>query len=153
FVMAPPAHIEAVVERHRARGSGGERGAPREELQIPDLFARKRIEEELRRSRDELEERVKERTAELERANELLKEEMAQRAAAERQLVQAQKLEAVGRLAGGVAHDFNNLLGVILGRSSMVQSRITPEDPLWDEMEAIRVACRQGASLTHHMIS
>jgi signal transduction histidine kinase len=152
FVMAPPSQIEAVVERHRTR-LPPEGRTQSEGLQTPDLFARKRVEEELRRSKGELEMRVKERTAELERANELLKQEVAQRAAAERQLVQVQKLEAVGRLAGGVAHDFNNLLGVILGRSSMVQSRLSPEDPLWEDMEAIRLACRQGASLTHHMIS
>jgi two-component system cell cycle sensor histidine kinase/response regulator CckA len=155
FVMAPPSIIEEVVERHRpstsvARlGRPGPPGTP----QIPDLFARKRIEDELRRSRDELELRVKERTAELEQANALLKEEVAQRAAAERQLVQAQKLEAVGRLAGGIAHDFNNMLGVILGRSSMVQARLGRDNPVWEDMEAIRLACRQGASLTQHMIS
>jgi CheY-like chemotaxis protein len=64
-----------------------------------------------------------------------------------------QKLEAVGRLAGGVAHDFNNILGVILGRSSMVQSRLQRRDPLWADMEAIRSACMQGASLTRHMMA
>src|SRR5205807_1370511 len=47
----------------------------------------------------------------------------------------------------------NNLLGVILGRSSMVQSRVAEDDPLWQDMEAIRTACRQGASLTRHMIA
>jgi two-component system, cell cycle sensor histidine kinase and response regulator CckA len=151
FVMAPANRIESLVERFRKPGSNRipGSGAPR----IHDLFARKRVEEELRRSRDELEQRVKERTAELERANELLKAEMAQRAAAERQLAQVQKLEAVGRLAAGVAHDFNNVLGVILGRSSMVQSRVPSSEPLWADMEAIRLACRQGASLTQHMIS
>src|SRR5206468_778949 len=66
---------------------------------------------------------------------------------------QAHKLEAVGRLAGGIAHDFNNLLGVILGRSSMIQSRIAVDDPLWHDMEAIRSACRQGASLTRHLMA
>ncbi|HEY8075090.1 MAG TPA: ATP-binding protein, partial [Labilithrix sp.] len=129
FVMAHPTRIEAAVAKH----------APAPGYAIPDFFARKRMEEELRKSRDELDARVKARTAELERAN--------------AQLAQSQKLEAVGRLAGGVAHDFNNLLGVILGRSSMVQARVQENDPLWQDMEAIRNACRQGASLTRHMIA
>jgi signal transduction histidine kinase/ActR/RegA family two-component response regulator len=103
--------------------------------------------------RDELEARVRERTAELERANALLVDEIAQRAEAERRLAQAHKLEAVGRLAGGIAHDFNNLLGVILGRSSMVQSRLTEGEPFYDDMEAIRSACRHGASLTRHLMA
>lgn len=151
FVMAHPSRIEQVVERYVTSQPG--LASRIRDYQIPDLFARKRVEEELRRSRDELEDRVRERTAELERANALLKEEMAQRAEAERKLVQMQKLEAVGRLAGGVAHDFNNILGVILGRSSMVQSRLRCSDPLWADMEAIRGACMQGASLTRHMMA
>jgi signal transduction histidine kinase/ActR/RegA family two-component response regulator len=137
FVMAPPSRIEEVVERYKT--SRPQIAARIQGHQIPDFFARKRAEDELRKSRDELDERVTARTADLERAN--------------ARLVQAQKLEAVGRLAGGVAHDFNNILGVILGRSSMVQSRLSPGDPLWEDMEAIRSACVQGASLTRHMMA
>ena len=68
-------------------------------------------------------------------------------------LLQRQKLEAFGHFAGGVAHEFNNVLGVILGRSSMVQSRLGPRHSLWDDMEAIRLACREGAALTQQMVS
>jgi signal transduction histidine kinase/CheY-like chemotaxis protein len=151
FVMAPPSRIEAVLERYkRETPSIADRMVVQ---QTPDLFARKRIEEALRESRDELDLRVKMRTSELVRANALLQEESAQRAAVERRLAQSQKLEAVGRLAGGVAHDFNNLLGVVLGRCSMIQRRVTEDDPLWQDMEAIRLACRQGASLTRHLIA
>jgi signal transduction histidine kinase/CheY-like chemotaxis protein len=137
FVMAHPSRIEGVVAQYKA--SQPQLEARIRDAIIPDFFARKRMEEELRKSRDDLDERVV--------------AEIAQRTDAERRLAHAQKLEAIGRLAGGVAHDFNNLLGVILGRSSMVQSRLASSDPLWAEMDAIRSACEQGASLTRHMLA
>ncbi len=127
FVMAHPNRIEEHVAKFRG------------DFQIPDFFARKRIEEELRRSRDALEQRVAERTRELRETNELL--------------LQAQKLEAVGRLAGGIAHDFNNLLGMILMRASLLQSRVTKEDPEWRELDQIRHACERGGALSRQLLA
>jgi PAS domain S-box-containing protein len=68
------------------------------------------------------------------------------------QLVQAQKMEAIGRLAGGVAHDFNNMLGVILGHVELALKTISPENPLSGHLHEIHKAADRSANLTRQLL-
>jgi PAS domain S-box-containing protein len=71
----------------------------------------------------------------------------------ERQFQQAQKMEALGRLAGGIAHDFNNLLTVIHLSTRLLERGLRRQDPLWDHVRHIREAGDRAARLTRQLLS
>ena len=71
----------------------------------------------------------------------------------EEQLFQAQKMESVGRLAGGVAHDFNNMLGVIIGRAEMALEQDAPTDKLQHNLKEILKAGLRSADLTRQLLA
>lgn len=149
FIMAPPARLQAHIEDYVAANPTT---SPAGVHVVPDLFARKRLEDELREARDTLEQRVAERTEALRAANERLQEEIANRAHVERLLAQSQKLEALGRLAGGIAHDFNNLLSVMGGYAELLLAELPAADPAALFASEIAESVKRASGLTHQLL-
>jgi len=69
------------------------------------------------------------------------------------QLLQSQKMEAIGRLAGGVAHDFNNLLTAIIGYANFAKGASTPDSPIADDIEQVLRAAERAAGLTRQLLA
>jgi len=101
-----------------------------------------------------LEERVRERTVELEQMNQRLRDEAASRAAAEAQIRQLQKMEAVGQLTGGIAHDFNNMLAIVVGSLDIAKRHLASDLGKAERFigNALEGAQR-GAQLTSHLLA
>ena len=79
--------------------------------------------------------------------------DISERKSLESQFLQAQKMEAVGRLAGGVAHDFNNMLSVILGYSDIIKLGLHKDDPLTHNLAEIEKAAQRAAALTQQLLA
>lgn len=86
-------------------------------------------------------------------AFEVIAEDLTERRTLEQQLRQAQKLEAVGRLAGGVAHDFNNRLTVISGQAELLLTELPADSAMRDHAEAIMGSSRRAADLTAQLLA
>ncbi len=80
-------------------------------------------------------------------------EDITEKSIMEQQLAQAQKMESVGRLAGGVAHDFNNMLGVIIGYSELAIERVDPISPVRADLKVILSAAHRSADLTRQLLA
>jgi signal transduction histidine kinase len=78
---------------------------------------------------------------------------LAERERLEEQLLQAQKMESIGRLAGGVAHDFNNLLTPIVSYAQLCKMNLDEDDPLYSNLEEIEKAADRAADVTHKLLA
>jgi|GEM_PF-4317953 len=143
-----------------------------------DVTQRRLVEEELQRTLDQLEMRIEERTVALqdqiverEKAEGLLQKaqdelkrlvdertrdlqvQIAEKDRIERQFIQAQKMEAVGQLTGGISHDFNNLLTIILGNLDWLRERLTDDEKSAHLAEEAMKAAQRGADLTQRLLT
>ena len=148
------------TSEHRTRGldSGADSFLvqPAEPLELAAaanaLLRIREAEDDMRALNATLEQRVKDRVAELEAANLKLKHEIEQRQRAETALVQAQKMEAIGQLTGGLAHDFNNLLTAVVGNLDLIRMRATDPRIVRQADHAFKAAER-GSKLTAQLLA
>ena len=116
-------------------------------------YARRLAESETERA-EALEAAVRDRTQELWEANQALKAEAEERQAAEAQLRQVQKMEAVGQLTGGIAHDFNNMLAVVVGGVDLARRRLNgPRREVMAHLNNAMEGATRAAALTRRLLS
>jgi C4-dicarboxylate-specific signal transduction histidine kinase len=108
----------------------------------------KKAENALQASREQLEIRVKGLKEDLWKANAQVQHEKSERQGLERQLFEAQKMEAIGRIASGLANEFSHLFSVIGRQTGVVMSHLLPDDPLYGPVDDIFRTGEQAAALT-----
>ena len=125
-------------------------GAERQQktLLLGSIEALKETEQALQASRDQLEVRIKGLKSDLSRANEHVRQEKKEREGIEQQLHEAQKMEAIGRIAGGIANELSHLVSVIGRQTGVVLSRLKPDDPLYGPVDDIFRSGGQAAAVT-----
>jgi signal transduction histidine kinase/ActR/RegA family two-component response regulator len=161
FITAPTRALLAAARRWRggdlaARAPGAD--AHTEFGQLAAAFngmasALQQREDELRHHAQVLEHRVAERTRALRQANARLEAEIQERRNTEAQLLQAQKLQAVGQLAGGIAHDFNNVLQAVLGGVALISRRAGDPAAVARLTGMVEEAARRGESITRRLLA
>jgi two-component system cell cycle sensor histidine kinase/response regulator CckA len=125
-------------------------GAERQQqtLLLGSIEALKETEQALQASRDQLEVRIKGLKSDLSRANEHVRQEKKEREGLEQQLHEAQKMEAIGRIAGGIANELSHLVSVIGRQTGVVLSRLKSDDPLYGPVDDIFRSGGQAAAVT-----
>lgn len=147
-VLERPLHPTSLVSAVRSaiRGRDRQRLAARQLRELEDARAT------LKSFAESLETKVRERTADLAAANDRLTAEIGEREKAESRLIQAQKMEAVGQLTGGLAHDFNNLLTAVVGSLDLLLRR-TDDKRLRKLASNALQAAERGAQLTAQLLA
>lgn len=120
---------------------------------VRDITERTAIDDELDLYRAQLEARVEARTDELRATHARLHQEMVRRQQLEAQVIQGQKLEALGRMASGIAHDFNTVLAVARGAAYLMIAQRAPDDPDMPDLTAIMQVTAQASALVRQLLA
>jgi len=115
---------------------------------LHNIEALRKTEQTLQASRTQLEIRIKGLKEDLSKANAMVQQEKSERQGLERQLFEAQKMEAIGRITSGLANEFSHLFSVIGKQTGVVLSHLLPEDPLYRPVDEIFRTGEQAAVLT-----
>jgi PAS domain S-box-containing protein len=118
-----------------------------------DITERNQAQEALRQNQAQLENRVVERTTELQQVNAALSRDMEERRKLEEQLLQAQKMESIGVLAGGIAHDFNNILNIIQGYAFILRGHGTQDKEIGESLTVIDETVHRGSALVQQLLT
>jgi two-component system, cell cycle sensor histidine kinase and response regulator CckA len=118
-----------------------------------DITERNQAQEALRQNQAQLENRVAERTTELQQVNAALSRDMQERKKLEEQLLQAQKMESIGVLAGGIAHDFNNILNIIQGYAFILRGHGTQDKEIGESLTVIDETVHRGSALVQQLLT
>lgn len=148
----PIIHLSGVYRGVKDRVRGLDTGADAyvtKPFEPAELVAVVRALLRLRRAESALRESEARRRA----AEHIIAEDATERRFLEERLRQSQKMEAIGRLAGGVAHDFNNMLTVITSRSELLCELLRPQDPLYRHVELILQTAGRAATLTQQLLA
>ena len=144
------ATAEAAVESEHERSSELATANQRLQSQVSE---RERAEEDLRQLIEELETRAEERTSDLVTANADLSRMLEEGRSLQQQLRQAQKMESIGTLAGGLAHDFINLLNIIQGYASTIIRHPADPERVIEDVQVIRETVKEGAALAQLLLT
>ncbi len=109
--------------------------------------------EELARHRNTLESLVKQRTKELLNTNKKLQKEIEERKQIQDQLTRAQRMEAIGTLAGGVAHDLNNILSGVVSYPELLLMRLSKDDEMYKPLTTIKVSGQKAADIVQDLLT
>lgn len=147
FVIKPqePEALMAIIREVLEKPLSGSGNLPAE--------PQKKEGELLREYNEALFRKLEKKMADLELANQELEKQMAEQKRLEEQLRQVQKMEAIGRFSAGIAHDLNNILSVIVGFGSIIQMKMSGDDPLRNKMDQILAAADRAANLTRSLLA